>query len=216
MIDPTYNVFSEVAGISVKKRTDRRKALAKNLAHCDWPFKRVAYRSWAKTPKDVKVPANWRGSAVEYAVSRSHLDVARRAQGLHAGGGLTLVLEDDAVFPVTFSYHFKQFINVLPDDWDALMLGWYSSGVKPWRGTVKLPLPSNIAVARHCFGLHCYCVREPMLSAWVAALEESMMPADWTFSQLMGRFKVYVPWPGPLVKQANGKSDVTGTMRKLL
>lgn len=212
--NPRASVFSSVLAVSLAKREDRRNALLNNLKQVGWEFVKPKFVH-AFTPKQRKMPVGFMGRPTCYAALHSHLKAAQLALQTHKKGGLTMVLEDDAKFVPDFNYRFWQFMNNAPDDWDSLMLGYCHSGIRPYTGTEHNPMPPFVGRARFYFGLHCYIIREPMLSAWLEALQHADAPADWVFSSLMCCFKVYIPLPNPLCLQADGKSDITGTNRKL-
>ena len=214
--NPRASVFSSVLAISLAKREDRRKALLKNLKQVGWEFVKPTFVK-ACTPKDCNGPdwAGFMGYPTACAALLSHLKAAQLSLQTHKKGGLTMVLEDDAKFVPDFNYRFWQFMNNVPDDWDALMLGYCNAGIRPYTGTEKNPMPPFVGRARFFFGMHCYVIREPMLSAWIEALQHSDAPADWVFSSLMCRYKVYIPLPSPLCLQSSGKSDITGKTRIL-
>jgi len=200
-------IFGDVVCISLKKRADRRRALRKNLKACNWAFKQPRFFT-AVTPDDVKMPKYFRGKPTEYAALVSHGRVALQARLAHERGELTLILEDDVKFEPDYFERFKRFMNEVPDNWDALWLGYYPSGLAP------TPLTPHVAVARHFWGLHCYVVREKMLSEWLKRLGSMCISVDHAFSSMCGEYKVYCPTE-PLAKQASGYSDVTGSVRKL-
>jgi hypothetical protein len=144
------------------------------------------------------------------------MEVAEQAVRWHKAKQLTMVMEDDARIAPDFFYQFKQFMNEVPDDWDALWLGYYPAGLRPytalWSGKLR-PLPPHVGIPRYCYGMHCYVIREPMLRAWVTALQQTKVAVDATLNSMLWRYKVYVPQPASLVIQAAGHSDVTGKFR---
>lgn len=200
------SVFGRVVSISLAKRSDRRREQLRNLKQIKWPFRPVEYFN-ACTPKEFPAPANWRELPNAFACKQSHYCEAVAAQRLHAKGKLTLVLEDDCRFTPDFVLRFKQFMSEVPDNWDALLFGYESSGIQP------IQITPHVGLARHFFGLHCYCVREPMLTEWTRRLRDAKMAADWVMCSLMTEYNVYVPLPSPLAYQQEGVSDVTGETR---
>lgn len=194
------DVFAAVLVISLKNRADRRRALLKNLKACRWPFKKPTFVEAVSLDR-CKLPGNWLDFPGAYAGVRSHLKAAQLALQHHKRGGLVMVLEDDAEFPKDFAERFMKFVSDIPDDWDCLMPGWIPAGVNVWR------INNRVCKARFVWGLHCYIMRQPMLDAWIEALEKNHCSGDQTISSLMARFHVYVPNES-LCQQAIGTSDI--------
>ena len=211
MSKPELAELFYVVCITLKDRSDRRRALLANLKACHWPFAKPSWW-WGMTPKQVKMPADYREREVPggHAAMCSHMAVAGYAVTMQKKGRLVLVMEDDCEFTKDFVVRFKEFINGVPDDWDCLMLGWLPSGIGP-----KV-LNHRVGLANYNMGTHCYVMREPMLSEYLRRLRQGKAPADYVLASMMVEYKVYIPYPMPLCKQADGVSSVSGKhMRKV-
>ena len=205
----------EVVCISCKDRQDRRDALLKNLAACNWPFPQP--RFWdALTPKDVVMPEFYREKRFPggHAAMRTHLQVAEYAAERSGDGQLVMVLEDDAEFPPDFVPQLEKFLADAPDNWDCLMIGWLPSGIGPIR------VGEHAALAQYNMGLQCYVFNWEKESAtaaiyeWIKRLEADVSPADYVMASLMPEYNIVAPYPYPLCKQADGLSSVSGTYIK--
>ena len=205
----------EVVCISCTDRQDRRDALLKNLAACNWPFPQPKFFN-ALTPKDVEMPGWYREKHVPggHAAMRSHLKVAEHAEDMSRAGRLVMVLEDDAEFPADFVPRLEQFLADVPEDWDALMIGWLPSGIGPIR------VGEHAALAQYNMGLQCYVFNwtradgPAAIYEWIKRLHADTSPADYVMASLMPEYNIVAPFPFPLCKQADGISSVSGTYMK--
>ena len=100
MSKPELAELFDVVCITLKDRSDRRRALLANLKACHWPFAKPSWW-WGMTPKQVKMPADYREREVPggHAAMCSHMAVAGYAVTMQKKGRLVLVMEDDGYRP---------------------------------------------------------------------------------------------------------------------
>lgn len=146
-------------------------------------------------------PVGWRGeSAGHWGCLRSHAAVLKQA----LDDGLTelMVFEDDCLFAEDFASKLSTFLELVPKDWEALMLGGRH---------VEAPITVSGEVVRvkWVHRTHAYWLRNretmlELLKTW----RTSMIDLDNSWKEWQERFLVFAPSPF-LCGQSTGKSDVS-------
>lgn len=187
----------EVFVLTLARRPDRLDRFQRNLVNLEWPFKApevfLAVDGYAAA-----VPGNWPFTPGAWGCLRSHAMILQAAQT--RGARSLLILEDDAIFPLSFAARVRQILNELPPTWEGLMMGGQH---------VRTPIGISERLSR-CRGTvrtHCYAVRGPLLARLERAYSRGVGHADRILARLMTRFEFYAPVPF-LVGQAAGASDI--------
>jgi hypothetical protein len=217
--DETLRLLSQAAGwaevralcINLDRRPERWEAFKRNC-----PIRGV-HRFPAINGRAVRPPAWWRQGGGAWGCMLSHIRILEQAlaDGLDRGGGVLLVLEDDALFPPDFAERAARFIRALPDDWEQAYLGGQHRGLR-----VRQPQRVNDEVVRPFMvnRTQAYAVRGPFIRVlyqhlcdWPAHARSPRHHVDHRMELLhaSGRHKVYAPatW---IVGQAGGPSDISG------
>lgn len=98
--------FDKVVVINLDRRTDRMEKIDDQLKELGIEYERFS----AYDAQELKIDPI-------QACRQSHLQVLEESEGL------TLILEDDALFMENFNERFAEFIENLPADWDIFYLG---------------------------------------------------------------------------------------------
>jgi GR25 family glycosyltransferase involved in LPS biosynthesis len=98
--------FDKVVVINLDRRTDRMEQVDAQLKELGIEYERFS-----------AVDAVAEGIDPIQACRQSHIQVLEQSEGL------TLILEDDALFMENFQERFDNFIELLPQDWDIFYLG---------------------------------------------------------------------------------------------
>lgn len=217
--DETLRLLSASAGgavvralcINLDRRPERWEAFKRNC-----PIRGV-HRFPAIDGRSVRPPAWWRQGGGAWGCMLSHIRILEQAltDGLDRGGGVLLVLEDDALFPPDFPERAARFIRALPFDWEQAYLGGQHRGLR-----VRQPQRVNDEVVRPFMvnRTQAYAVRGPFIRVlyqhlcdWPAHARSPRHHVDHRMELLhaSGRHKVYAPttW---IVGQAGGPSDISG------
>lgn len=133
----------------------------------------------------------------------SHYEAAKKARDNH--DGITLVLEDDAVFAANFELKLKSLLAHAPEDWDAIFLHCFSER-KDLCNTKDFPIVNDRFVSLHSGIRRCI----PGTMAYIlnprgaVKVLHDMLPArtttddrmmDQLFTQKQGPFRVYCALP---------------------
>jgi Glycosyltransferase family 25 (LPS biosynthesis protein) len=205
--DSRRDFFDRVVCINLDRRPERWARFQDNQKASGWPFRPVE-RFRAVDGKRVPPPRWWRAGASAWGCLQSHARILEQA--LQDGVESLLILEDDAVLPDDFVSRVGKFLELVPEDWDAIMLG----------GQHLEPPQSHLGVFRVRNGnrTHAHAMRGRYISAAYRHLCNSVEHAnrphkhvDHRLGELhrSGRFNVYAPleW---IVGQAAGPSDIAG------
>lgn len=208
-MDPkTY--FDRVVLINLKRRPDRLARITEHLHECKWPFK------WPKVfpaidGSIVASPEGWQSGGGAWGCMRSHQQIFERAMMDKVKS--LLILEDDACFAPDFTDKVMEFLNIVPEDWDQLMLGGQHINQN---GTPVLIKP-GVYRCTDCERTHCYAIRGDFLTKlyqrWVRGGDyNGEVHCDWIMGRdpsMQASHHVYAP-ERFLVGQDRGKSDING------
>jgi len=195
--------FDKVICISLEHRVDRQKAFWEEIPKSGWPFKTPEIFK-AISLKDVVVPRTWSGYPAAYACAQSHIAVLEQQI---KEDGLYLVLEDDVCFADDFKKKVLDFLAVVPNDWEGLMIGGDHNG-QPY---YEMGIPG--VVRCHCtFCMHCYALRGRLLRDLVAASKTANVVTDIVLANMARNYKVYACHPF-IAGQSGSLSDLTGETR---
>lgn len=101
-----------------------------------------------------------------------------------------LICEDDVLFKNKPRKNFKEFIQVLPNDWDAIQLGnqlWASK----WLHREKIK--DNLYRFYHGTGSHCIGINQKAYNNMISSLESNNNPADFAYYEMYKELKCYSP-----------------------
>jgi hypothetical protein len=152
-----HSYFDRVVLINLKRRPDRFKRVQEALHECRWPFK------WPELVEAVDgfeaaIPPHFTRGPGAWGCLRSHHQVLERAIADRVKS--ILILEDDVCFVENFRESVEQFLQLVPGDWEQLMIGGQHRHSAPRPDLIK---PGVL----RCFGCertHCYAVRGEYLS----------------------------------------------------
>jgi hypothetical protein len=188
--------------ISLARREDRLFYFCDLIAACEWPFPEPdVFEAIDGGSGVVPVPAYWKSGGGAYGCQQSHIQVLQRA--LMDGVRSILVMEDDAVFRKDFGTQVTEFLDAVPDNWEALMLGGQHIARPEHLG-------GGIVKCRNSQRTHAYILRGNAIRDVCQLWEGSRHHIDWDMGPFLGkRVKTYAPDPF-LVGQAASKSDING------
>lgn len=195
---PLQNHFQRIVVISLKRRSDRLNAF---LLQKNFPPELVDTLEvfTAIDGHIVPMPAHWRSGEGAWGCMQSHRQVLQEC--IMEGIDSVLVLEDDALFVDDFLQKFQDFMKVVPDNWDSLMLG--GQHIQP-----PVPQGDGIVKCINCQRTHAYAVRGRFLKDLFRTWVSSAGHCDHHMGPLHARYNVYAPEPF-LVAQSASRSDIT-------
>jgi hypothetical protein len=199
--------FDRVVLINLKRRPDRLKQAQDALRQCRWPFK------WPEVFEAVDgstalIPPHFKHGPGAWGCLKSHKQILEQAVKDHVRN--ILILEDDICFVDNFRKLAEGFLQLVPDDWDQLMLGGQHMS-KP------IQVKPGIFRCAGCERTHCYAVRGEfmgkLIERWSGGGKfQGNGHCDWIMgrdSDLQPKYRVYAPVIF-LVGQSPSNSDVTG------
>jgi len=195
--------FDRAVVINLARRSDRLHRFQRFFA--TWPF-RQPERFEAVDGKLVQSPPGWDKGHGAWGCLLSHRQVLDQAisDGVHS----LLVLEDDASPAPDFAPRAMEFLDLVPDDWDGLMLGAQHL-------TQPLLVAPGIVQCTLANRMHAYAVRgrfmQVLAQFWHGNTADH---CDIVLASLMPHFKVYAPNP-ILIGQDSGISDISGRQEQL-
>lgn len=202
-------IFDEVVIINLRRRPDRLERLKRELTRIAWPF-RYPKIFRAIDGKVFCPPAGWTDGPGAWGCLASHRQVL--ANAIKDGKQSILVMEDDVVFCDSFRERIKEFLAIVPEDWEQLMIGGQHQYY--YHGLPDLIKP-GVYRCKDCERTHCYAVRgeymRKLVDRWAGGGKFSgNAHCDW----IMGRdpdmqlsHKVYAP-EYFLAGQERGQSDI--------
>jgi len=196
--------FDQVWVINLKRRPERLARFWSEIKKANWPFCRPQVFNAIEGDK-VGVPKFWQTGGGSYGCLRSHLVLLERA--IQDDVKSILVLEDDAVLTKTFATDVADFLAIVPDDWQCLMLGGQpvnSQMIPVVPGVVRAGGGGGIQ-RTHCYALRGHEAMKALYRTWA----NSAVHCDWVMGPCMAKFNTYAPDPF-IVGQAEGKSDISG------
>jgi hypothetical protein len=207
------NYFDRVVVVNLKRRPDRLSCFMAAVRDANWPFKQPMVFP-AVDGSVVPHPDDWKSGGGAWGCMRSHLRILEQA--MMDGVEKLLILEDDACFADQFSEKVAEFLAVVPDDWDQLMLGGQHVNTN---GSPKLVKP-GVYRCTDCERTHCYAIRGAFLQRlyqrWASVGEFSgEVHCDWIMGrnpEMQCQHKVYAP-ERFMVGQERGKSDIDGAQQ---
>jgi hypothetical protein len=188
--------------INLKRRPDRLAILRSKIDACSWPFPQPEIFP-AFEGNTVGVPEEFRQGGGAFGCRQSHVCVLGRA--LMDGVGSVLVLEDDADILPTFGREWSAFRELLPPDWEGIMLGGQHH---------KTPeaVATGVVHVTYAQRTHAYVARGRYLRELCRRWAHTTVHIDWTMANWQHQFRVYAPdrW---LIGQSGGKSDICGRIQ---
>lgn len=195
--------FGRVVVINLARRPERLARLRERFG--DWPFAAIQ-RVEAVDGFRVAEPATWTKGPGAWGCMLSHRAVLRSA--IAAGVSSLLVLEDDACPAAAFAQRAADFVQLVPGDWDALMLGGEH---------LRVPEPIAPGIVR-CLGTnrtHAFALRGRIMPALLNYWHQyDTEHCDIVLASIMKHFRVYAPDPF-LIGQDSGHSDISGRIEAM-
>ena len=178
--------FDKVVVINLDRRQDRMEQLDPQLKKLGIEYERFS-----------AIDGKAQGISPIDAGRLSHIEVMKQVTGL------TLILEDDALFVDEFNERFEQVMPSLPSNWDIFYLG---ALVDKKTGKLK-------AVNEHWHrqivstGTQAYCVNPEKLNYFIEEQTKSDLHVDVCFRVLAEHTNAYITQPN-LVTQFPSYSDL--------
>jgi len=204
------NYFDRVVLINLKRRPDRLKRTQEALKECRWPFK------WPEVVEAVDgyanpVPAHFTNGPGAWGCMLTHKGILEQAIADRVRN--VLILEDDICFIGHFRELIEEFLELVPGDWEQLMIGGQHM---LFTGKPELIKPGVF----RCIGTertHCYAVRGEymtrLIEKWTGGGKfNGNGHCDWIMGRdpdLQPKHKVYAP-EFFLAGQERSKSDING------
>lgn len=144
----------------------------------------------------------WYHGAGAWGCWRSHLLVLRQA--VADGVASIAVFEDDAGFRPDFGDRFYEFVDHVPNQWDALLLG--GQHMKP-----PLRVGPSVVRCTRTVRTHAYVLRGDLIRVLLNCFEwmDGTQHLDWVTARELGTWRTYAPHSF-LVCQRAGFSDIAG------
>lgn len=184
--------------INLERRTDRLATALSEFAQTNLTPTVIKAVDGSTLPTPEGFP-----NAGAYGCNQSHIQVLERV--IAEGQTECLVFEDDVVFINKFNIKFAQFMDILPDNWDACFLGGQAvSPVEPVKeGVVRA------GGERGIHRTHAYMIRQPYLSFLLNEWKTKPGHIDWVWGANQKYWHVYAPtyW---LCGQGASLSDING------
>ena len=174
--------FDKVVVINLDRRTDRMEKVDAQLKELGIEYERFS-----------AVDAVAEGIDPIQACRQSHIQVLEQSEGL------TLILEDDALFMDNFNKRFAEFIELLPADWNIFYLGAVLLNSQPCNHMMIRAMDTS--------SLHAYCISPKFRSIALEQAKEYPEHIDVAYRLLHRRYPSYAAKP-PLVKQYPSYSDL--------
>ncbi|WP_261363071.1 glycosyltransferase family 25 protein [Gemmata palustris] len=181
--------------INLRKRPDR---LAESLEEC----RRVGIQPivWEATDgTTVPMPPDFKENAGALGCRLSHMSVL--ADVIAKGYEQVCVLEDDVTFVPNFQERLSAFLEEVPPDWQALMLGGQHASAPE-------QVSPGVVRCLSCHRTHAYMVRGEFINQLHSIFARSRGHVDWEWAHAQKDYRVYAPtaW---LAGQRASKSDIT-------
>jgi len=174
--------------INLVRRADRKvlmeEELAKHKDILDYEFiEAIDGREVKNYPENFNTPSL-------YACLLSHSKALQRAK-VHNFDNV-LIIEDDVVFCSDLKKRLKLFLDIAPDDWDILMLGYY-----PFTNYFPEPEPVSQLIYRSkgCMGAFAYMVKKEFYDTVLDAFADEKGFTDNILADLHREHKAYVFQP---------------------
>ena len=117
-------------------------------------------------------------------------------------GESVLVFEDDVIWKPDAWEQLKRFMEIVPSDWDQLMLGGQHLEAAE-------PVSSGVVRCRNTQRTHAYAIRGEAMKSLLGLWFTCSVHIDWAMGPWQKNWKVYAPDPF-LFGQSGGKSDISG------
>lgn len=194
--------FDGVYLINLKRRRDRIvrwEKLVKEIG--GWPL-----RDWQVVEAidggndTVPFPIDWHSGGGAWGCRQSHIKIHQDA--LMAGHESILILEDDCEIRDDFITKLTEFLNKVPEDWEALMLGGQH---------MKDPelIEEGLVRCKNTQRTHALAFRGRAIKDVYQMYCGTNVHIDWRLGPFLGRRRqTYAPHP-LLIGQTAGKSDIT-------
>lgn len=174
--------FDKVVVINLDRRTDRLEKIDAQLKELGITYERFS----AVDAKELEIDP-------VQACRQSHIRVLEESEGL------TLILEDDALFMENFNERFAEFVEFLPSDWDIFYLGAVLLNSKDCNHMMIRAMDTS--------SLHAYCVNPRFKDTVLAQGKSYPEHIDVAYRLLHKDCRAYAAKP-PLVKQYPSYSDL--------
>lgn len=183
--------FDRVVVVSMADRMELRKRFYNELSRRGWPFKMPEVFTGVPG-RLLPTPQGWPTSAGAWGCMLSHQQILQHA--IVDGVKRLLVLEDDAVLVPGFSERAREFLNLVPDDWDMLFLGGQHDD--PPLAVLQGGLPPAYSGLVRCIRTertHAYAVQGDFMRTLYRQWVSRMGHCDVVLQSLIPTHKVYAP-----------------------
>lgn len=194
-------MFDRTILINLDKRTDRLGAFKAKIINI--PELQGFTRFRAIHGDSVGVPGFFTAGGGAYGCRQSHVTCLQDA--MLDGIQSLLILEDDCLFCPDFSGRLREFMAVVPDDWQLLMLGGQNHGHPPGETGVHGVLRSVNTQRTHAYAIRGHEAMRDLYKLWMRCTTH----IDHWFGQFQARHACYQPDPF-LIGQDSGPSDISG------
>lgn len=194
--------FDAVYLINLKRRRDRLVRFTKITEEVGgWPLK-----DWEVIEAidggngTIPAPADWKSGGGAWGCRQSHILIHQKA--LMAGHEKILILEDDCELREDFIERLTEFLTIVPEDWECLMLGGQH---------MKQPelVVEGLVRCKNTQRTHALAFRGRAIKDVYRMYCGTNVHIDWRLGPFMGRRRqTYAPHP-LLIGQTQGKSDIT-------
>lgn len=179
--------------INLDRRGDRLTRVAFEMQNSGFKWKRIS----AVDGSLEKLPTGWPAGNGAYGCMLSHRTLLETAPE-----DPITVFEDDATVVLNFKEKYKEFMALVPDDWDAIFLGGQHID------TPTLVKP-GLLKCRNTHRTHAYRIRGKYRKFLTLKWHEELGHIDHIWGRHQKDWKVYAPekW---LCGQFAGRSDING------
>jgi len=195
------DVFAKVFVINLKSRPDRLQAFFETIDAVGWPFKRPEV--WTAVPASsgqVPCPPGFTEGGGAFGCRQSHVGILQHC--LMEEVTSVLILEDDATVMSSFCEDAGAFMELVPDDWQGIMLGGQHH-------REPIALQSGLVRVTYAQRTHAYACRGDYLRGLYGRWAMASVHIDWLMEDWQEHYRIYAPerW---LIGQARSLSDICG------
>ena len=145
----------------------------------------------AHNKNEIKVPSDTTLTIGEYAIAMTHNDLCKKL--LASNDKYILIAEDDCTFRPNFRVYLDKILNNLPEDFDAIKLGYITkfdengkyntkdSPDVPRDDTTEIVLKKDL----YYYGSECYIISRKGAEYFLKLNDPIWIPADWVVDKNM-------------------------------